>query len=150
MSVIDVHGDDALGIGPIERSAMNKIIRRIIPFLVFCYFILHLDRINVGMAAITMNKSIGLDIDGLFGLCGWQWLFIVEAQPAVILGFVVLRYLTDRPKDAAWLGSGQCAGSAVRRPQPLGRFLYKRNAKKSTLTMSFGELRFCDRDAASS
>ena len=219
MSVFDVHGDGPLGVGHIERSTVTKVIRRIIPFLIFCYFVSYLDRINVGMAAITMNKSIGLSpvaygagasiyflgyflfevpsnlmmqklgarvwiarimiswglvsgatafivgphsflavrfllgaaeagffpglvlylswwfpaayraritgmfmaampiagivgaplsglllgLNGSLGLQGWQWLFLVEGLPAVMLGFVVLRYLTDRPKEAAWL-----------------------------------------------
>ncbi len=219
MSVFDVHGDGPLGVGHIERSTVTKVIRRIIPFLIFCYFVSYLDRINVGMAAITMNKSIGLSpvaygagasiyflgyflfevpsnlmmqklgarvwiarimiswglvsgatafivgphsflavrfllgaaeagffpglvlylswwfpaayraritgmfmaampiagiigaplsglllgLNGRLGLQGWQWLFLVEGLPAVMLGFVVLRYLTDRPKEAAWL-----------------------------------------------
>ena len=62
------------------------------------------------MAAIPLSTVIGapvsgllLDLHGLAGLSGWQWLFIIEAVPAVVLGVVVLFYLTDRPADAAWL-----------------------------------------------
>src|SRR3954462_3235830 len=44
-----------------------------------------------------------LQLDGLAGLKGWQWMFILEAAPAVILGFVCLRFLTDRPEHAKWL-----------------------------------------------
>jgi len=44
-----------------------------------------------------------LAIDGWRGLAGWQWLFLVEGIPSVILGFVVLAYLTDRPEQAHWL-----------------------------------------------
>jgi ACS family tartrate transporter-like MFS transporter len=44
-----------------------------------------------------------LQLDGLAGLRGWQWMFILEAAPAVILGFVCLRFLTDRPEHARWL-----------------------------------------------
>jgi ACS family tartrate transporter-like MFS transporter len=44
-----------------------------------------------------------LGLDGVAGIAGWRWLFFVEAVPAVILGFVVLRRLTDRPADAHWL-----------------------------------------------
>lgn len=44
-----------------------------------------------------------LELDGAFGLAGWQWVFITEAAPAVILGFVVLIYLRDRPTAASWL-----------------------------------------------
>jgi MFS transporter, ACS family, tartrate transporter len=44
-----------------------------------------------------------LELDGFAGLDGWQWLFLVEGIPAVVLGFVTLRYLDERPRDAAWL-----------------------------------------------
>jgi sugar phosphate permease len=44
-----------------------------------------------------------LELDGLAGLEGWQWLFLVEGFPAVALGFVTLRYLDERPADADWL-----------------------------------------------
>jgi sugar phosphate permease len=42
-------------------------------------------------------------LHGGLGLAGWQWLFIIEAVPALILAGVVFLYLTDRPADAAWL-----------------------------------------------
>ena len=45
-----------------------------------------------------------LEMDGLFGLHGWQWMFLIEAVPALILGVVVLFYMTDRP------GEGEVAG----------------------------------------
>ena len=44
-----------------------------------------------------------LGLDGAGGLQGWQWLFIIEAAPALLLSFAVYFYLTDRPKDASWL-----------------------------------------------
>jgi ACS family tartrate transporter-like MFS transporter len=44
-----------------------------------------------------------LKLHGLLGLHGWQWLFLVEGAPAVVLGLVALRYLTDRPEKAGWL-----------------------------------------------
>ena len=48
-----------------------------------------------------------LQLEGLMGLKGWQWLFIVEAVPALILAVVVFRHLTDRPADAAWLDTDE-------------------------------------------
>jgi MFS transporter, ACS family, tartrate transporter len=48
-----------------------------------------------------------LSLDGLGGFHGWQWLFVIEGIPAVLLGFVVLAYLTDRPADAKWLPPAQ-------------------------------------------
>jgi MFS transporter, ACS family, tartrate transporter len=44
-----------------------------------------------------------LDMDGILGLAGWQWMFIVEAIPAILLAFVVLAMMTDRPSLATWL-----------------------------------------------
>jgi MFS family permease len=44
-----------------------------------------------------------LELDGLAGLDGWQWLFLAEGIPAIALGFVTLRYLDERPADADWL-----------------------------------------------
>ena len=44
-----------------------------------------------------------LAMDGVMGLKGWQWLFLVEGIPAVLLGFFVLYYLTEGPAQAHWL-----------------------------------------------
>ena len=62
------------------------------------------------MAAVPISIALGspisgalLTMDGVFGLHGWQWLFLVEASPAVLLAGVVLVYLTDRPEQAKWL-----------------------------------------------
>jgi len=204
---------------PIEKRTIAMVSRRLIPFLMLCYFIAYLDRVNVGFAALTMNRDLGISataygfgagifffsyflfevpsnlalerfgarkwiarimmswgilsgctafvtgeytfylvrvllgiaeagffpgiifyltlwfpgvyrarivgwfmaaiplssvlgfpvsgmimgMDGIGGLAGWQWLFIIEAGPAVILAVVVWFYLTDRPADAQWL-----------------------------------------------
>lgn len=50
-----------------------------------------------------------LEMDGILGLHGWQWVFILEAMPAVLLAFVVLRHMTDRPGEAAWLSAEERA-----------------------------------------
>jgi ACS family tartrate transporter-like MFS transporter len=44
-----------------------------------------------------------LSLDGALGLAGWQWLFLVEGFPAVVLGVVAWFFLTDRPEQAHWL-----------------------------------------------
>jgi MFS family permease len=44
-----------------------------------------------------------LDMDGFGGLHGWQWMFLIEAVPALLMSFAVLYYLTDRPRMATWL-----------------------------------------------
>ncbi len=62
------------------------------------------------MTAISASYVAGgpisgglLELDGLAGLDGWQWLFLCEGLPAVALGFVALRFLDDRPAQAEWL-----------------------------------------------
>jgi MFS transporter, ACS family, tartrate transporter len=207
----------------LERETMAKVTRRLIPLLMVCYFTAYLDRVNVGFAALTMNKALGfsaavfglgsgiffvgyflfeipsnlllakvgahrwiarilitwgiisgltafvwgewsfygirfllglaeagfypgiilyltwwfpsyyrsriigifmtaipisiilgsivssqlLRLDGWIGLQGWQWLFIIEAIPPIILGVAVMVYLTDGPAQAKWLRPDQ-------------------------------------------
>lgn len=64
------------------------------------------------MFAIPVSTVIGspisgyiLNMTGVYGLHGWQWLFILEALPALVLTFFVLFYLPDAPKDATWLST---------------------------------------------
>ena len=204
---------------PLEQRTIAKVSARLVPFLIVCYFVAYLDRVNVSFAALTMNKDLGLSasafgfgagifflayflfevpsnlflervgarkwiarimftwgvlsgsmafiggetsfyvvrvllgiaeagffpgiifyltlwfpavyrarivgyfmaaiplstvigapvsglllaLDGFLGLKGWQWLFVLEAAPALILSVIVFFYLTDRPADATWL-----------------------------------------------
>src|SRR5207247_1615015 len=55
-----------------------------------------------------------MEMNGVAGLAGWQWLFLMEGLPAVILGFVTLAYLPDGPKSASWLSPGEKAWIASR------------------------------------
>ncbi|MEO6235638.1 MAG: MFS transporter [Vicinamibacterales bacterium] len=203
----------------LEQRTIAKVRKRLVPFLILCFFVAYLDRVNVGFAALTMNKDLGLSatafgfaagvfflayflfevpsnlflarvgarkwiarimftwgivsgatafiggekgyfvvrvllgiaeagffpgiifyltlwfpavyrgriigsfmaaiplstvigapvsglllgMDGYMGMKGWQWMFILEAVPALILSGVVFYYLTDRPADAKWL-----------------------------------------------
>ncbi|NUR55042.1 MAG: MFS transporter [Acidobacteria bacterium] len=73
------------------------------------------------MAAIPLSTVIGAPISGLLlglngwmGLKGWQWLFILEAVPALVLSFVVFFYLTDRPSEASWLAPDERAWLVTR------------------------------------
>lgn len=207
----------------IESTTVRKVTRRIIPFLVLCYFLAFLDRVNVSVAALTMNKDLGLSsamfgfgaglffvsyfffevpsnllmqrvgarqwiarimvswglvsgamtfaqgetsfyvlrlllgvaeagffpavlyyiscwfpdksrarvfsyflaavplggilgfplsglllgLDGIWGLKGWQWLFVLEALPTVVVGVIAYLFLTDRPEEATWLANDE-------------------------------------------
>src|SRR3954449_4136495 len=44
----------------IEKRTLAKVSWRLVPFLMLCYFIAYLDRVNVGFAALTMNKALGI------------------------------------------------------------------------------------------
>jgi len=44
-----------------------------------------------------------LQMHGLWGLAGWQWMFIIEGLPACILGLITLKVLTNQPSEAKWL-----------------------------------------------
>jgi MFS transporter, ACS family, tartrate transporter len=207
----------------LEKTTMRRVILRLVPFMMVCYFLALLDRVNIGFAALEMNKDLGLtptmfgfaaslffvsyflveipsnlalqkvgarrwisrimitwglvtacmafvvgpyslyvlrfvlgaaeagffpgailfltywlpsqyrarilatftvsiplatfigsplsvsllQLDGLLGLRGWQWLFILEGVPTVLLGVVCLFFLTDRPSEATWLTDAQ-------------------------------------------
>ena len=217
----------------LEQRTIAKVSARLIPFLIVCYFVAYLDRVNVGFAALTMNKDLGLSpsafglgagifflayfvfevpsnlflervgarkwiarimfswgvisggtafiggetgfyvvrvllgiaeagffpgiiffltlwfpavyrariigyfmaaiplstvigapvsglllgLDGFMGMKGWQWLFILEAAPALILSVVVYFYLTDRPDEARWLEPDERAWLVARLQQ---------------------------------
>src|ERR1051325_9328966 len=207
----------------IEKATMRKVLLRLVPFLMICYFFALLDRVNIGFAALQMNKDLGLtpamfgfaaslffvsyflvevpsnlalqrvgarrwiarimitwglvtmgmalvigpyslyamrfilgaaeagffpgailyltywlpneyrarilatftvsiplatflgsplsvsllELDGALGLKGWQWLFVLEGLPTVLLGIPCLFVLTDRPAGATWLTKEQ-------------------------------------------
>src|SRR5260370_38978535 len=51
----------------IEQRVIGKVMRRLIPFLILCYFVAYLDRVNVGFAKLHMNQALGLN-EAIFGL----------------------------------------------------------------------------------
>jgi MFS transporter, ACS family, tartrate transporter len=66
------------------------------------------------MAAAPISTALGsplsgalLEMHGVLGLAGWQWMFLIEAVPAIVLGVVVLFYMTDRPEKATWLADDE-------------------------------------------
>ncbi len=68
------------------------------------------------MAAIPLSIVVGgpvagilLELDGLLGMRGWQWLYLLEGAPAFFLGFVVLAWLPDSPSQVRWLNDAERA-----------------------------------------
>jgi MFS transporter, ACS family, tartrate transporter len=66
--------------------------------------------VGMFMFAIPISTVVGspisgliLDMEGVGGLHGWQWMFLIEAVPALLMTLAVLYYLTDRPAQASWL-----------------------------------------------
>jgi MFS family permease len=62
------------------------------------------------LVAVPLSSLVGaplcgllLEMDGILGLAGWQWMFIMVSLPATVLGFVVLKMIPDKPDDATWL-----------------------------------------------
>jgi ACS family tartrate transporter-like MFS transporter len=66
------------------------------------------------MTAVPVTGLIGgplsgalLGLDGIYGLKGWQWLFLLEGLPAMVLGISVIFYLNDRPETTRWLAPAE-------------------------------------------
>jgi MFS transporter, ACS family, tartrate transporter len=65
------------------------------------------------LVAVPFSLALGAPVSSMlldvqwFTLAGWQWLFLVEGLPAVLLGIVVLVCFTDRPRNATWLTPGE-------------------------------------------
>jgi len=84
----------------------------VVLYLTFWYTRAHRARmVSAFMSAIALSGAFGGPVSGwimtrtthLGDLTGWQWLFLLEGIPSVLLGITALFYLTDGPRDAAWL-----------------------------------------------
>ena len=115
--------------------------------------------VGIFMAAIPLSSVIGAPVssqilahaDGLMGLAGWKWLFILEAVPTVVLGFVAFGYLTDKPEKAHWLTPPEREALALdshRRKDPArghAPLQPRRGALQPARSCAFGHLfRQCD------
>lgn len=69
------------------------------------------------LTAVPLSSVIGGPLSGWIlssfadvgGLHGWQWLFLLETVPSLLLGYVVLKVLADKPADAHWLSAEEAA-----------------------------------------
>ena len=65
--------------------------------------------VSLPLSAVFMGAVAGalLNLEGKLGLRGWQWLFVVEGLPAVLLSGIFLKCLPDTPQQAHWLTSDE-------------------------------------------
>src|SRR6201989_3557712 len=71
----------------VEKRVIGKVMRRLIPFLILCYFVAYLDRVNVGFAKLHMNQALGFS-EAAFGLGAGLFfigLFLFEVPSNIFL-----------------------------------------------------------------
>jgi len=99
-----------------------------------------------GVIGAPISSAI-LQLHGAGGLHGWQWLFIIEGLPAVLLAPVVLRRLTERPADATWLTMDErewlSREMAKEQEQTSGVHMTLRTAAASGRLWALSALYFC-------
>ncbi|SUD30100.1 putative transport-related membrane protein [Pseudomonas fluorescens] len=109
----------AFAVGPISYSVSRFLLGAaeagffpgVILYLSQCIPKAYMARIiAIFMVAIPLSNFIGsplsallLKLDGLADYSGWQWLLMLEAIPAIILGLLALKVLPNRPSEAKWL-----------------------------------------------
>jgi ACS family 4-hydroxyphenylacetate permease-like MFS transporter len=86
--------------------------------------------IGGGMSGLILDH-----FNGLGGLQGWRWMFLLEGLPAAILGLVAYFYLTNRPADATWLGESEktALGTLLAEGPAAGQDRSKASILKQTL-----------------
>jgi sugar phosphate permease len=62
-----------------------------------------------GIVGGPVSAWLMTSLAGVGGLAGWQWMFLVEGLPCIVLGLLTLRVISDRPADARWLDDGEKA-----------------------------------------
>lgn len=103
-------------------------------------FFLGVPLSNALAAALS---SVLLTLNGTLGLAGWQWLFIVEGAPPVLLGLLALRLLPSRPSDAAWLTPSECRALNAKLEQERGaRGMTVRDTLRSPVIWVLGSAYF--------
>jgi ACS family 4-hydroxyphenylacetate permease-like MFS transporter len=85
----------------------------VVLYLTYWFPQFHRARAHTGyMMAQPISNVIGATIsgvligmNGVLGLAGWRWVFLLEGLPAVLIGVIAYFYLTDRPSEAKWLSA---------------------------------------------
>src|SRR4051794_27820700 len=70
----------------IEKRTIAKVSLRLVPFLMLCYFVAYLDRVNVGFAALTMNKDLGISASAFgFGAGIFFFIYFIFEVPSNLM-----------------------------------------------------------------
>ena len=113
----------------------------IILYLTFWYTRAHRARmVALFMTAIALAGVIGGPVSGWImdrmggvgGLRNWEWLYLLEGLPSVVVGVLVLVYLDDGPERASWLTAEQKALLARRLAEEEAQKSHRRPATRST------------------
>ncbi len=88
-----------------------------------------------GVIIGPLSAAIMTSMQGVWGLAGWQWTFIVQGLPALLLGFVVLAWLDDRPGAARWL----TAAEKMQLQAAIGEPALNHPSMKQELRMAFSQ-----------
>lgn len=84
-------------------------------FYITCWFPQsHRARIaSIFLLAVPLSSFVGSTMSGALmelhgnGLSGWQWMFLIEGAPSILLGLCFLRLMADSPRDVKWLRDAQ-------------------------------------------
>lgn len=102
------------------------------------------------MTAMPVTFMVGsplsgfiLQFNGLMGLSGWRWLFLLEGLPSIVLGAAAYLFLTDRPADASWLTAAERDGLQRRldvenqaAPEPVSTSMWRELLGPTVLLLS--------------
>ncbi|MFM0646044.1 MFS transporter [Paraburkholderia bryophila] len=70
-----------------------------------------------GVLGGLVSGWIMRDMGGVLGLFGWQWMFVIEGAPAIVLGLLAAFYLVDGPQHASWLSADEKAQLIAQRDE---------------------------------
>ena len=124
MSISAVGSSAAALPGAVVEKAYGKVFWRIVPFIMLCYFVAYLDRINVGFAELKMSQAFGFS-ETVFGLgAGIFFLgyFLFELPSNLIMSSATLRTRAPRTSPSSCRRSRSPAFSAT--PSPAGSWMH--------------------------
>jgi D-galactonate transporter len=96
-----------------------------------------------GMIGGPLSTWLMTSFAGAHGLAGWQWMFLIEGLPSVVMGVTAFYYLSDKPSDAKWLSPREKALLAANLSQPQTQHSSFRNVLKDGRVYAMALTYFC-------